>query len=139
VTRLRTPEDTFEWGRVLGQSLEVGAVVALCGDLGAGKTQVSKGIVAGLGSGEVVSSPTFGLVNEYVEGRMSVSHFDWYRLGSEAEVIGMGWDDFLDEPGVVIVEWADRFPSLMPGHTRWIYLEHAGDEGRVVAERGGPA
>ena len=135
--RLLTPEETFDWGRGLGDSLQAGAVVALCGDLGAGKTQASKGIVAGLGSGEVVSSPTFGLVHEYVEGRLPVFHFDWYRMETEVEVLNMGWDDYLDEKGVVIVEWADRFPDLMPEGTRWFYLEHAGEEGRRVMEEGG--
>jgi tRNA threonylcarbamoyladenosine biosynthesis protein TsaE len=110
-------------------------VIALCGNLGAGKTQVSKGIVAGLGCEQTVSSPTFSLVHEYVGGRLPVFHFDFYRMESEAEVLSMGWDDYLDEAGVVIVEWADRFPQVMPEHTRWFFWEHAAEEGRTVTER----
>jgi tRNA threonylcarbamoyladenosine biosynthesis protein TsaE len=65
-----------------------------------------------------------------------VFHFDFYRMESEVEVVGLGWDDYLDEAGVVIVEWADRFPQLMPEHTRWFFLEHAGEAGRTVTEGG---
>lgn len=135
---LPTAEESFDWGRQLGETLGAGDVIALCGDLGAGKTQVSKGIVHGLGSHEVVSSPTFGLVHEYEQGRLPIFHFDWYRMESEREVLNMGWDDYLDANGVIIVEWADRFPELMTGKTRWFYLEHAGERGRQVVEEGGP-
>ena len=139
MTRLLTPEETFEWGRELGQRLQAGEVVALVGNLGAGKTQASKGIVAGLGCGQGVSSPTFSLVHEYEGGRLPVFHFDFYRMESEAEVLGLGWDDYLDAGGVVIVEWADRFPQVMPENTRWFVLEHAGEAGRTISETGGPA
>lgn len=136
MTRLLTPEETFEWGKALGQTLQAGSVIALCGNLGAGKTQASKGITAGLLCEQSVSSPTFSLVHEYVGGRLPVFHFDFYRMESEVEVVGLGWDDYLDEAGVVIVEWADRFPQLMPEHTRWFFLEHAGEAGRTVTEGG---
>lgn len=139
MTRLLTPEETFEWGRELGQRLQAGEVVALVGNLGAGKTQASKGIVAGLGCGQGVSSPTFSLVHEYEGGRLPVFHFDFYRMESEAEVLGLGWDEYLDAGGVVIVEWADRFPQVMPASTRWFVLEHAGEAGRTISETGGPA
>ena len=137
MTALLTPEETLDWGRSLGMTLKAGSVIALCGNLGAGKTQASKGIVEGLGCGQGVSSPTFSLVHEYVGGRLPVFHFDFYRMESEAEVLGMGWDDYLDEAGVVIVEWADRFPQLMPENTRWFFLEHAGEVGRTVREGSG--
>ncbi|MDF1823180.1 MAG: tRNA (adenosine(37)-N6)-threonylcarbamoyltransferase complex ATPase subunit type 1 TsaE [Verrucomicrobiales bacterium] len=101
-------------GADLGASLEAGSVVALCGDLGAGKTHFSKGIVSGIGADDAVSSPTFSLVNEYRSGRLPVFHFDFYRLESADELIQIGWDDYLDEEGVVIVEWADKFPGLLP-------------------------
>jgi tRNA threonylcarbamoyladenosine biosynthesis protein TsaE len=138
VKHLASPEATFEWGRALGEALQAGAVVALCGDLGAGKTQASKGIVAGLGSKAEVSSPTFALVHEYGDGRLPAFHFDFYRLESEGEVVRMGWDDYLDEDGVVIVEWADRFPGLLPEGTRWFFLEHDADGGRRLREGGRP-
>ena len=131
-TELLTPEATYEWGAQLAQSLNAGDVVALCGHLGAGKTQATKGIVAGLGSRADVTSPTFTLVHEYFDGRVPVFHFDFYRMDDAAQVLTVGWDDFLDEPGVVIVEWADLFPNLLPAHTRWFHLESLPAGGRRV-------
>lgn len=121
------------WGRQLAAQLHSGDVVALVGDLGAGKTHATKGIVAGLGESGV-SSPTFTLVHEYLGGRLPVFHFDFYRLKTASEVIGLGWDDYLDAGGVVIVEWADLFPELLPENTRWFYFEILSDDSRVVEE-----
>lgn len=128
-------EDTMAWGRQLAAQLHSGDVIALVGDLGAGKTHATKGIVAGLEGKSGVSSPTFTLVHEYLGGRLPVFHFDFYRLKSASEVIGIGWDDYLDAGGVVIVEWADRFPELLPENTRWFYFEILSDDTRVVEER----
>ena len=133
-TRLTTPEATFDWGRELAASLRAGDVVALCGQLGAGKTQATKGILAGLGSQAAVTSPTFTLVHEYPDGRLPVFHFDFYRMDSAEEVLTVGWDDILDEPGVVIIEWADLFPELLPPHTRWFRLKPQPDGSREVTE-----
>ena len=88
-----------------------GDCLALVGDLGAGKTHFTKGIVAGLGCDAAVTSPTFTLVHEYRGGRLPVFHFDFYRLESAAELLAIGWDDYLDEGGVAIVEWADNSPT----------------------------
>lgn len=133
-TRLPTPEATFDWGRELAASLRAGDVVALCGQLGAGKTQATKGILAGLGSQAAVTSPTFTLVHEYTDGRLPVFHFDFYRMDSAEEVLTVGWDDILDEPGVIIIEWADLFPELLPPHTRWFHLTPQPDGSREVTE-----
>lgn len=133
-TRLPTPEATFDWGRDLAASLRAGDVVALCGQLGAGKTQATKGILDGLGSQAAVTSPTFTLVHEYTDGRLPVFHFDFYRMDSAEEVLTVGWDDILDEPGVVIIEWADLFPELLPPHTRWFHLTPQTDGSREVTE-----
>lgn len=134
-TRLATPESTLAWGRELAASLNAGDVVALCGNLGAGKTQATKGIVEGLGSQAAVTSPTFTLVHEYADGRLPVFHFDFYRMERAEEVLTVGWDDILDEPGVVIVEWADLFSDLLPPHTRWFQFTAQPDGARVVEER----
>lgn len=131
-TLLQTPEATFEWGRALAENLQGGDVVALCGQLGAGKTQATKGIVAGLGSSAAVTSPTFTLVHEYSDGRLPIFHFDFYRMDSAQEVLTVGWDDILDEPGVVIIEWADLFPELLPPHTRWFQFSAQEDGSRLV-------
>ena len=134
MTTLATAEDAQAWGAQLAQSLSAGDVVALCGTLGAGKTQITRGIVAGMGSQAAVTSPTFTLVHEYLDGRLPVFHFDFYRMDSAAEVIGIGWDEFLMEPGVVIVEWADMFPELLPENTRWFHIEPQPDGARQVTE-----
>lgn len=135
MTRLVSIEDTMEWGRQIAAQLHSGDVIALVGDLGAGKTHATKGIVSGLSCSSDVSSPTFTLVHEYHGGKLAAFHFDFYRLETAQEVIGIGWDDYLDAGGVVIVEWADRFPELMPENTRWFRFEILSDGTRVVGER----
>jgi len=135
MTTLPTAEATLDWGRELGAALDAGAVIALSGHLGAGKTQATKGIVAGLGSRAEVTSPTFTLVHEYLDGRVPVFHFDFYRLDRAEQVLSVGWDDFLDEPGVVIVEWADLFPALLPPQTRWFWFESLPTGERRVMEK----
>lgn len=136
--QLATPEETFDWGRRLADDLNPGDVVALCGNLGAGKTQLSKGIVAGLGSAASVSSPTFALVHEYSDGRIPVFHFDFYRLEHPAELLQIGWDEILAEGGVVVVEWADRFSELLPDGTRWFEIRSVGEGIREIEETGRP-
>ncbi len=131
---LRTADDAFAWGSQLAPSLSAGDVIALCGNLGAGKTQITRGIVAGMESKAAVTSPTFTLVHEYVDGRLPVFHFDFYRMESASEVIGIGWDEFLTESGIIIVEWADMFPDLMPPNTRWFHIETLPDGSRHVTE-----
>lgn len=131
---LATADDAHTWGKELAESLSAGDVIALCGNLGAGKTQITHGIVAGMQSKAEVTSPTFTLVHEYLDGRLPVFHFDFYRMESAAEVIGIGWDEFLSEPGVIIVEWADMFPDLLPPNTRWFHIEALPDGSRHVTE-----
>ncbi|HEY2572506.1 MAG TPA: tRNA (adenosine(37)-N6)-threonylcarbamoyltransferase complex ATPase subunit type 1 TsaE [Verrucomicrobiaceae bacterium] len=134
--KLASPDETLAWGRALAQSLRAGDVIALTGNLGTGKTQAAKGIAAGLGSDAGVSSPTFTLVHEYGGGRVPVFHFDFYRMNSAQEVLGIGWDDYVDSGGVVIVEWADKFPKIIPQNARWFHFMHEGDASRRVEETG---
>lgn len=131
---LRSADEALAWGAQIASSLAAGEVIALCGNLGAGKTQVTRGIVTGLGSKTEVTSPTFTLVHEYLGGRLPVFHFDFYRMKSAAEVLSTGWDEILAEPGIVIVEWADLFPELMPPGTRWFHIEALPDGQRRVTE-----
>ncbi|MFO1485884.1 MAG: tRNA (adenosine(37)-N6)-threonylcarbamoyltransferase complex ATPase subunit type 1 TsaE [Verrucomicrobiaceae bacterium] len=131
---LATADEAHNWGMQLAPTLAAGDVIALCGNLGAGKTQITRGIVAGMESKADVTSPTFTLVHEYLDGRLPVFHFDFYRMESAAEVIGIGWDEFLTEPGVIVVEWADMFPDLMPPNTRWYHIEALPDGSRRVTE-----
>lgn len=109
-------------GKRLGAQLSPGSWIALNGPLGAGKTHFVKGIAAGLGFRDDVTSPTFGLVREYRGGRLPLFHFDFYRIESIGELLQLGWDDYADEAGVIVVEWAERFPELFPEETRWFEL-----------------
>jgi tRNA threonylcarbamoyladenosine biosynthesis protein TsaE len=124
-------------GRAVASKLESGAVLGLVGGLGAGKTHFSKGLAAGLGFAGPVTSPTFSLVHEYRGGKLPVFHFDFYRLDSEAALLGIGWDEFLDQGGVVIAEWADLYPELLPAETRWLHFEIEADGSRKVTEAEG--
>lgn len=126
---IESPESMRQHARVYSASVPDGAVIALVGNLGAGKTHWTQGFVAGLGSDAVVTSPTFGLVHEYSDGRLPVFHFDFHRIGTADELLALGWDDYLDRQGIIIAEWADKFPELMPTSTHWIRIE-ALDDGR---------
>ncbi len=116
---LNTEAETVAYGARVAADLSAGDTLALVGDLGAGKTHFTKGIVAGLGCDASVTSPTFTLVHEYTGGRLPVFHFDFYRLESAEELLNIGWDDYLDASGVAVVEWADKFPDLLPANTQW--------------------
>jgi tRNA threonylcarbamoyladenosine biosynthesis protein TsaE len=119
-------EATLTAGAELAAQLGPGDVVALTGGLGAGKTHFTMGLVRGLAGYEDVTSPTFTLVHEYRSGRLPVFHFDFYRMESAAEVTAIGWDEYLDSGGVCVVEWADRFPELLPADTQWWSLTTEG-------------
>ena len=122
-------------GESLAAGLTAGSLLALVGGLGAGKTRMAKGLARGAGYSGEVTSPTFSLVHEYRGGLLPVFHFDLYRLKSADELLAIGWDEFLEEPGLVIVEWADLFPELLPPHTRWLHFEVLPEGGRRVIER----
>ncbi len=130
---LEGPKETLDFGRRLGKGLEAGDVVALEGDLGAGKTTLTKGLMEGLGYEGEVTSPTFSLVQEYGRGRLEVFHFDFYRVEEMGELFELGWDDYLERGGVLIVEWPNLFPELLPEGTRWFQLRHV-EGGREVVE-----
>lgn len=125
---------TLGLGREIGRVAEAGEVIALVGDLGAGKTTLTQGIVEGLGYREEITSPTFTLVQEYAGGRLEVFHFDFYRVEQEHELLELGWDDYLERGGLVIVEWPDLHPELLPKETFWLELSHR-EDGRLVGER----
>ena len=134
---LASEQDTFNYGSTLASELKPGDILALVGDLGAGKTQLTKGITAGMGCNAEVSSPTFALVQEYHGGRLPVYHFDLYRLEAAGELWNIGWDDYLEGNGVCIVEWADKFPQAVPESARWLRLSYEGT-GRRVDEISAP-
>ena len=100
-------------GRSHASRLVGGEVLALVGELGAGKTHFIKGLAAGLGHTDEVTSPTFTLIHEYLGGRLPLYHVDFYRIESEKEAAHLGLDDYLDGAGVLAIEWADKFLSLI--------------------------
>ena len=119
-------------GRALGSTLRRGDVLGLCGDLGAGKTHFVKGLAAALGADADVTSPTFTLIHEYIGGRLPLYHFDFYRLDDEDDALKIGLDEYLDGDGVCVIEWADKFPALLPPHTQWLRFTHREDGARVI-------
>jgi tRNA threonylcarbamoyladenosine biosynthesis protein TsaE len=125
--------ETVALGRALGRQLAGGETVALAGPLGSGKTQFTKGLARGLDvtEDEPVVSPTFVLIREYV-GRVPLFHLDTYRLGHADELAALGWDELLASGGVVVVEWADRFPELLPPDAWRVELGHVGPESRRI-------
>ena len=130
--RTSSEDETIALGRRLGSLLPRRAVVLLIGQLGAGKTTLAKGIVEGLGAATPndVSSPTFTLIHQYGEG---VYHIDLYRLDTEAEIATLGLDEIFDRDAVVLIEWGERFPRLMPAERVEIRIEtEAGDSRRVT-------
>lgn len=129
-------EATIAAGREYGQNARKGDVLALIGDLGAGKTQFVKGFVAGLGSSAEVTSPTFVLVHEYEDGRLPAYHFDFFRLGHSDAVLRLGFDDYVFGEGVSLIEWADRYSALIPEHAKWLSFELESENVRVIREAG---
>ena len=101
----------------------MGSILALKGDLGSGKTLFVKGLVAGFESHADVTSPTFTILHEYRGGRSPVYHFDFFRLEDRESVERLGLDDYFFGDGVSVIEWADRFPELIPQQARWILFE----------------
>ena len=120
----RSARATFELGARLGRALRPGDLVALSGDLGAGKTQLVRGACRGAGVPEQeVSSPSFAIVATY-RGRIPVHHADLYRVSDEDELFATGFFDLLGGPGVALVEWADRIPGALPAERLEIRLAH---------------
>ena len=118
-----SPEETFDLGRRMGADAKPGQIYTLNGDLGAGKTIFTKGMVAGLGIEEPVSSPTFTIVQEYSGGRLPLYHFDVYRIGEPEEMEEIGYDDYFFGEGVCLIEWAELIRELLPERVISVSIE----------------
>jgi tRNA threonylcarbamoyladenosine biosynthesis protein TsaE len=127
-----SPSKTETAGRQFASDLPGGSVVALVGQLGAGKTQFVKGLVAEVGARVEVTSPTFTLVHEYLGGRMPVYHFDFFRLEDRQSAERLGLDEYLFGDGISVIEWADKFPELIPPGARWISFESKSETDRRI-------
>ena len=116
-------QDTYDLGYELGQHAKPGQVFTLVGDLGVGKTVFTKGLAAGLGITEPVSSPTFTIVQVYDEGRLPFYHFDVYRIGDVDEMDEIGYEDYVYGEGVSLIEWANLIEEILPEHFTEIKIE----------------
>jgi tRNA threonylcarbamoyladenosine biosynthesis protein TsaE len=128
-----SPPETEAIGRQLAQDVDAGSVLALKGELGSGKTSFTKGLVAGIGSSAAVTSPTFAIAHEYQGGRLPVYHFDFFRLENREAVARLGLDDYFFGDGLSVIEWADRFPELVPEQARWISFKIKSECQRAIA------
>ena len=125
-------EETVAAGAECAEGARAGDVFVLTGDLGAGKTHFAKGFVAALGSAAPVTSPTFALVHEYVDGRLPVYHFDFYRLDSAEAALRLDFDDYVQGDGVCLIEWGDRFPEILPPHAVTVALRATSETEREI-------
>ena len=131
-----SPAQTEAIGAALGKILKPGTVIAYRGDLGAGKTAFTRGLALGLGSTELVTSPTYTIVNEYLGGRMPLFHFDMYRLASSDDLWDIGWEDYLDRNGVCAVEWSENVADALE-EPIVITIEKLGEDSRRITIEGG--
>ena len=131
-----SPAETEAIGAALGKILTPGTVIAYRGDLGAGKTAFTRGLAKGLGCREIVTSPTYTIVNEYLGGRLPLFHFDMYRLRSSDDMFDIGWEDYLDRGGICAVEWSENVEDAMEDAI-CITIEKLGEESRQITLEGG--
>lgn len=142
--RTTSEEQTEKFGEILARGLTNDSVIALDGDLGAGKTCLARGIARGLGVTSFVSSPTFTIVNEYEGGRIRMFHFDTYRLADEDDFINAGLDEYFGS-GVCVIEWSDVISGVLPRGTVRMRITGSGadrifeadDEAKAAAEEAG--
>ena len=131
-----SPEETENLGAALGKLVTPGTVIAYRGDLGAGKTAFTRGLARGLGYPEMVTSPTYTIVNEYLGGRLPLFHFDMYRLHSSDELWNIGWEDYLERGGVCAVEWSENVADAMEDAIS-VTIEKLGETTRRITVEGG--
>ena len=129
---INNEEDTRAFGLKLAQKLEKGNVVALIGDLGTGKTTLTKSIAVGLGITEMITSPTFTIVQEYPEGRLPMYHFDVYRINDIEEMYELGYEEYFFGQGVCVIEWADLIMDIIPEDSIIIRIEYGEAEDQRV-------
>jgi tRNA threonylcarbamoyladenosine biosynthesis protein TsaE len=129
----RSPEETFLIGKSIGRNLIEKDIVALVGDLGAGKTCLAQGIARGLGVPDEyqITSPSFTLINEY-QGRMMLYHFDLYRLSRASEMNDMGYEEYFFGEGVSVIEWADKMTGILPHESLFVLINYTEENERNI-------
>ena len=131
-----SPQETESLGQKLGQILPAGTVIAYRGDLGAGKTAFTRGLARGLGCTDMVTSPTYTIVNEYLSGRLPLFHFDMYRLASADDLWDIGWEDYLDRNGICAVEWSENVREALENAIIVRIEKRSGESRRITIEGG---
>ena len=131
-----SPVETESVGAALGKILPAGTVIAYRGDLGAGKTAFTRGLARGLGFLDMVTSPTYTIVNEYLGGRLPLFHFDMYRLASSDDLWDIGWEDYLERGGICAVEWSENVEDALENAIS-VTIEKLGEESRRITIEGG--
>ena len=131
-----SPAETEKIGSALGKILQPGTILAYRGDLGAGKTAFTRGLARGLGCTDMVTSPTYTIVNEYLGGRIPLFHFDMYRLRCSDDLFDIGWEDYLDRGGICAVEWSENVDDAMED-ALYITIEKLGEDARRITIEGG--
>ncbi|MDN3955795.1 tRNA (adenosine(37)-N6)-threonylcarbamoyltransferase complex ATPase subunit type 1 TsaE [Sporolactobacillus laevolacticus] len=124
-----SPEETMSFSEQMAVYLQPGDVLTLSGDLGAGKTIFTKGLAKGLGIREMVNSPTFTIVKEYHSGRLPLYHMDVYRISDDEDI---GLEDYFEQDGVTVVEWAENIPSWLPDDVLSVVIERVNDHERII-------
>ena len=138
-----SPAETETVGEQWGRAAQLGWIIGLSGDLGAGKTQLVKGLARGLGAADRVHSPTFALINQYDSGRLPLFHLDLYRLDTREQIVGAGLEPYFHQPpGVTVIEWAERWfgehpdfkirDSRFPALGRFVSIETLGETDRRI-------
>lgn len=129
---IKSEADTRDFGLELGRRVKPNTIIALIGDLGTGKTTLTKYIAEGLGITEMITSPTFTIVCEYHSGRLPLYHFDVYRVENGEDLFEIGAEEYFDAGGVSIVEWADQVAEILPDETLCIFIEYGQHQGERV-------
>ncbi len=141
VFETNSPEETFEFGRKMGESAKSGEIITLSGDLGVGKTVFAQGFAAGLGISEPINSPTFTIVQVYDTGRLPLYHFDVYRIADPEEMYEIGFEEYLYGEGVCIIEWASLIRELLPEEITEVEIGKTLDKGfdyrKITVEKRG--
>ena len=131
----KSPSDTENIGKALGEKIKDGVVIAFKGGLGMGKTCFTRGLAKGLGSSDTVTSPTFALINEYLSGRLPLYHFDMYRISGWEDLYSTGFFDYIAEGGVLACEWSENIENALPENTIFVEFERIDDSTRKITLR----
>lgn len=132
ILTIKSEEDTKKTGMEIGRRVKAGTVIALSGDLGSGKTTLTKAVAEGLGVKEVITSPTFNIVKQYESGRLPLYHFDVYRIGDVDEMYELGYEEYFFGSGVSVVEWADLIEDIIPADAVRIEIVYGEKEGERI-------